>query len=105
MIDSLERVRTGAVAPAGRDDVQGRFLVGEAVGFVDEEIVAWGKPLETLRDVLARLGEDAELITLLRGADAPLDDATVEELASGGDAEVELSEGGQPSYWWLLSAE
>ena len=105
MIDSLERVRTGAVAPAGRDDIQGRFLVGEAVGVVDEEIVAWGKPLETLRDVLARLGEDAELITLLRGADAPLDDATVEELASGGDAEVELSEGGQPSYWWLLSAE
>jgi hypothetical protein len=55
--------------------------------------------------VLARLGQDAELITLLRGAHAPLDDATVEGLAATGDAEVELSEGGQPSYWWLLSAE
>jgi hypothetical protein len=22
-----------------------------------------------------------------------------------GDAELELSDGGQPSYWWLLSAE
>jgi hypothetical protein len=22
-----------------------------------------------------------------------------------GEAELELSEGGQPSYWWLLSAE
>jgi hypothetical protein len=42
---------------------------------------------------------------LLRGADAPLDDATVEGLAGGGDTELELSEGGQPSYWWLLSAE
>jgi DAK2 domain fusion protein YloV len=105
MIGTLERVRTGAVAPAGRDDAQGRFQVGEAVGFVDDEIVAWGEPRETLRDVLARLGEDAELITLLRGADAPLDDATVEGLAASGDAEVELSEGGQPSYWWLLSAE
>ncbi len=105
MIDTLERVRTGAVAPAGRDDAQGRFQIGEAVGFVDDEIVAWGEPRETLRDVLARLGEDAELITLLRGADAPLDDATVEGLAATGDAEVELSEGGQPSYWWLLSAE
>jgi hypothetical protein len=105
MIDTLERVRTGAVAPAGRDDAQGRFQVGEAVGFVDDEIVAWGEPRETLRDVLARLGQDAELITLLRGAHAPLDDATVEGLAASGDAEVELSEGGQPSYWWLLSAE
>jgi hypothetical protein len=105
MLDDLERVRTGAVAPAGRDDAQGRFQAGEAVGFVNEEIVAWGEPLQTLRDVLARLGEDAELITLLRGADAPLDDATVEGLLSGGHAELELSDGGQPSYWWLLSAE
>jgi DAK2 domain fusion protein YloV len=104
MIETLERIRTGAVAPAGRDDVQGRFQAGEAVGFVEDEIVAWGSPQTTLRDVLVRLGEDAELITLLRGADAPLDNATVEALAGGG-AELELSEGGQPSYWWLLSAE
>jgi hypothetical protein len=104
MMETLERVRTGAVAPAGRDDAQGRFQAGEAVGFVEDEIVAWGSPQETLRDVLARLGEDAELITVLRGADAPLDDAAVEALA-GAQAELELSEGGQPSYWWLLSAE
>jgi hypothetical protein len=101
---TLERVRTGAVAPAGRDDAQGRFHAGEAVGFVEDELVAWGEPLQTLRDVLARLGEGAELITCLRGADAPLDDAAVEALADGG-AELELSDGGQPSYWWLLSAE
>jgi uncharacterized protein len=74
------------------------------VGFVEDEIVAWGEPLQTLRDVLARLGEDAELITCLRGADAPFDDAAVEALVGGG-AELELSDGGQPSYWWLLSAE
>jgi DAK2 domain fusion protein YloV len=104
MIETLERVRTGAVAPAGRDDAQGRFQAGDAVGFVEDEIVAWGSPQTTLRDVLTRLGEDAELITLLRGADAPLDNATVEALA-GDAAELELSEGGQPSYWWLLSAE
>jgi DAK2 domain fusion protein YloV len=104
MIETLERVRTGAVAPAGRDDAQGRFQAGEAVGFVEDEIVACGSPQTTLRDVLTRLGEDAELITLLRGADAPLDNAAVEALA-GDAAELELSEGGQPSYWWLLSAE
>ena len=104
MLRALAGVRTGAVAPAARDDVQGRFRQGEAVGFVDEEIVVWGAARETLRGVLERLAYQAELITCLRGADAPLDDAEVNALAVG-DVEFELSHGGQPSYWWLLSAE
>ncbi|MEO8966253.1 MAG: DAK2 domain-containing protein [Solirubrobacteraceae bacterium] len=104
MRDTLEHVRTGAVAPAARDDAQGRFRAGDAVGFVEEELVAWGEPRATLHDVLAQLAENAELVTCLRGAGAPLDDQTVHALVSG-DIELELSDGGQPSYWWLLSAE
>jgi uncharacterized protein len=101
---TLERVRTGAVAPAARDDAHGRFREGEAVGFIEEEIIAWGNPRETLRGVLEQLADSAELITCLRGADAPLDDETVQALAAG-EVEFELSDGGQKSYWWLLSAE
>jgi DAK2 domain fusion protein YloV len=101
---TLERVRTGAVAPAARDDASGRFREGDAVGFIDEQIVAWGRPREALRSVLEQLADDAELITCLRGAEAPLDDETVQALAAG-EVEFELSDGGQPSYWWLLSAE
>jgi hypothetical protein len=104
MIETLEHVRTGAVAPAARDDARGRFREGDAVGFIEEQIVAWGKPRETLRDVLEQLAENAELITCLRGAEAPLDDDTVQALAAG-EVEFELSNGGQRSYWWLLSAE
>jgi DAK2 domain fusion protein YloV len=104
MTETLEHVRTGAVAPAARDDAQGRFREGDAVGFVEDEIVAWGKPRETLRGVLEQLAGNAELITCLRGADAPLDDQTVQALAAG-EVEFELSDGGQESYWWLLSAE
>jgi DAK2 domain fusion protein YloV len=104
MTAALQRVRTGAVAPAARDDAAGRFRQGDAVGFVDDEIVIWGRPRETLRGVLERLAEGAELITCLRGIDAPLDDAMVEALAHG-DVEFELSDGGQQSFWWLLSAE
>jgi hypothetical protein len=74
------------------------------VGFVDDEIVVWGRPREALRGVLERLATDAELITCLRGAEAPLDDETVHALAAG-EVEFELSDGGQQSYWWLLSAE
>jgi hypothetical protein len=54
--------------------------------------------------VLEQLAENAELITCLRGIDAPLDDPTVIALAAG-EVEFELSDGGQPAYWWLLSAE
>jgi uncharacterized protein len=104
MADTLAHVRTGAVAPAARDDAQGRFREGDAVGFVEEQIVAWGRPRETLRGVLEQLAENAELITCLRGAEAPLDDQTVHALAAG-EVEFELSNGGQQSYWWLLSAE
>ncbi len=104
MSETLARVRTGAVAPAARDDVQGRFREGDAVGFVEEQLIAWGRPRETLRGVLEQLAENAELITCLRGAEAPLDDETVHALAAG-EVEFELSDGGQQSYWWLLSAE
>ena len=104
MTQTLERVRTGAVAPAARDDAQGRFRQGDAVGFVEDEIVVWGRPRDALRGVLERLAEDAELITCLRGAEAPLDDDAVAALAAG-EVEFELSDGGQRSYWWLLSAE
>jgi DAK2 domain fusion protein YloV len=104
MAQTLEHVRTGAVAPAARDDIQGRFREGDAVGFIEEKIVAWGRPREALREVLEQLAQSAELITCLRGAAAPLDDEAVQALAAG-EVEFELSEGGQERYWWLLSAE
>jgi DAK2 domain fusion protein YloV len=104
MNEILQTIRTGAVAPAARDDAQGRFREGDAIGFVEDELVCWGQPRETLLEVLEALARDAELITCLRGADAPLDDETVQALAAG-DVEFELSDGGQQSYWWLLSAE
>jgi hypothetical protein len=103
----LERLRTGAVARAARDDAQGRFAVGDAVGFVDDEIVDWGEPRPTLETVVRLLGENAELLTCIAGDDAPLDADAVLRLAetAAPDAELEQSVGGQPSYWWLLSAE
>jgi DAK2 domain fusion protein YloV len=101
---ALGQIRTGAVAPAAKDDVAGRFRTGDAVGFVGEQIVAWGHPAATLSAVLGALAAGAELITCLTGADAPLADADVQALVDGA-AELELTPGGQPHYWWLLSSE
>lgn len=107
MAAALAHVRTGAIAPAARDDAGGRFRAGEAVGFLGDELVAWGDPAQTLRQVLSSLAPGAELITCLSGVGAPLADPEVEALAAGTDGgiELELTAGGQPAYWWLLSAE
>ncbi len=104
MTEALEAVRTGAVTEAARDDGEHRFRAGEAIGFVDEQLVAWGDPQETLRSVLASLGTEAELLTLIAGPSAPLGEAEIAPLVPDG-VEFELSEGGQPSYWWLVAAE
>jgi fatty acid kinase len=104
MNEALANVRTGAVTEAARDDAEGRFRRGEAVGFVDEQIVAWGEPGATLEAVLGELGREAELLTLIEGARAPLDGAGVAALVPGG-VDVEYSRGDQPAYWWLISAE
>ena len=101
---ALEGVHTGAVAEAARDDGRGRFQRGQAVGFVDDDLVAWGEPREALQGVLAALGRDAELITCIAGDGAPLDDDAVAALAPEG-VELECRAGGQPSYWWQLAAE
>ncbi|MGI9099633.1 MAG: DAK2 domain-containing protein [Solirubrobacteraceae bacterium] len=101
---ALERLRTGAVAPAARDDGAGRVSAGDAVGFVDDAIVAWGEPGPTLGAVLYALGADAELLTCIAGEGAPLDEASVRALIDGG-VELEWEVGGQPSYWWLVAAE
>jgi len=101
---ALERLRTGAVAPAARDDGEGRFVTGDAVGFVDDAIFAWGEPAPTLGAVLGELGEDAELLTCIAGAGAPLGEDDVRALVPAG-VELECEDGGQPSYWWLVAAE
>ena len=104
MQEALDAVRTGAVAPAARPDAAGRFAVGDAVGFVDDELVAWGEAAPTLEAVLAALAPDAELVTCIAGEGAPLDADAIAALAPEG-VELEFEDGGQPAYWWLLSAE
>jgi DAK2 domain fusion protein YloV len=104
MDEALGALRTGAVAKAARADAHGRFEEGEAVGFVEEQVVAWGEPRETLLAVLQALAADAELISVLAGVGAPLELETIATMMDG-DVELELREGGQPAYWWLLAAE
>jgi hypothetical protein len=43
-------------------------------------------------------------VTCIVGDGAPLGEEDVEALAPDG-IELEVREGGQPAYWWLLAAE
>jgi fatty acid kinase len=101
---ALDAIGCGGVAPAARDDAQGRFRRGDAVGFAGEEIVAWGGAGSTLATTLERLAEGAEIVTVLAGAEAPIPLAEIDTHVPDG-VEVETHEGGQPSWWWLLAAQ
>jgi len=101
---AIEGVAIGGVAPAARDDAQGRFKKGDAVGFVDGEIVAYGGAGSTLEKTLQRLAEEAEIVTIIAGEGAPIALAEIDVHVPDG-VEVETHEGGQPSWWWLLAAQ
>jgi fatty acid kinase len=101
---ALAGIASGGVAPAARDDPQGRFRQGDAVGFVGEEIVAWGGAGSTLAATIERLAKSAEIVTVIAGDGAPIPLSEIDTHTPDG-VEVEPHEGGQPSWWWLLAAQ
>jgi uncharacterized protein len=101
---ALASLSTGGVAPAARDDAQNRFRQGDAVGFLDGEIVAWGGAGSTLATTIQHLAEGAEIVTVIAGDSAPIPLAEIDTHVPDG-VEVEAHEGGQPSWWWLLAAQ
>jgi hypothetical protein len=101
---AITRLRTGGVAPAARDDAQGRFMAGDALAYVGDELVDWGDPTRALAAVIARIADGSEVLTCLAGIDAPLSRATIERAMPDG-VELEHHVGGQPAWWWLLCAE
>src|SRR5438067_847796 len=54
---AVSTLATGGVAPAARDDIQGRFRVGDAVGYAGDELVAWGDPETVLTETIEALAE------------------------------------------------
>ena len=101
---AIDGVAIGGIAPAARDDAKGRFRKGDAVGFADGEIVAHGGAGSTLQQTLQHLAGEAEIVTIIAGEEAPIALEEVEVHVPDG-VEVEVHEGGQPNWWWLLAAQ
>ncbi|HNA23492.1 MAG TPA: DAK2 domain-containing protein [Solirubrobacterales bacterium] len=102
--EAVAEVTVGGIAPAARDDAQGRFRRGDAVGFISGEIVAWGGAGSALASTIERLADEAELVTVIAGEGAPIPLDEIDDHSPNG-VELELHEGGQPSWWWLLASQ
>jgi len=112
MHEAVERVRTGEVTQAVRDSTANgeKISAGEWLGITREGIcVTAPSAAEAAIALVDRLiDDDSELVTLLFGADAHAADRArlVEHLADAHPkVEVEVHEGDQPLYPFLVGVE
>ena len=101
---AAEALRTGGIAQAARDDAQGRFREGDALGYAGEDLVAWGDLRDVLPQTIALVTEGCEVLTCIAGDGAPLEAADVEGALPDG-VELDWQQGDQPAWWYLLAAE
>jgi dihydroxyacetone kinase-like predicted kinase len=112
MVESSGMVETGEVTMATRDSrVNGiKVRKGQMIGLHNDDLTVVGNDVPSVvADLLSKMGiSDLELITLYYGADIDQSEAQIltEHLRDEyPDHEIELREGGQPHYYYILSAE
>ena len=112
MRNAAARVRTGEVTQAVRDSevTAGDVAAGDWIGVTREGVIAVApSPSEATIELLAKLiVETDELVTLLVGADASPDDVAAVRAYVGSahpHVELEVHEGGQPLYPFILGVE
>jgi dihydroxyacetone kinase-like predicted kinase len=101
---AADALRTGGIAQAARDDAQGRFREGDALGYAGEDLVAWGDLGEVVKTTIAQVTEGCEILTCIAGDGAPVDACEI-ELALPDGVELDWQQGDQPAWWYLLAAE
>jgi DAK2 domain fusion protein YloV len=112
MVESSEMVETGEVTMATRDSrVNGiKVRKGQMIGLHNDDLAVVGNDVPSVvDDLLGKMEiDDLELITLYYGADINPSEAQIltEHLRNEyPDHEIELREGGQPHYYYILSVE
>lgn len=112
MMAEIENVKTGQVTYAVRDtEIDGKTIrQNDFMGIGDKSILSVGTDLKatTLEMVDAMVDEDSAIVSIYFGSDSDEDSAN--ELAAAieekyPDVEVEVNDGGQPIYYYVISVE
>ena len=112
MMAEIENVKTGQVTYAVRDtEIDGKTIKqNDFMGIGDKSILSVGTDLKdtTLERVDAMVDEDSAIVSIYFGSDSDEDSAN--ELAAAieekyPDVEVEVNDGGQPIYYYVISVE
>ena len=112
MMAEIENVKTGQVTYAVRDtEIDGKTIKqNDFMGIGDKSILSVGTDLmaTTLEMVDAMVDEDSAIVSIYFGSDSDEDSANelaaaIEEKYPG--VEVEVNDGGQPIYYYVISVE
>ncbi len=112
MTEALGNVVSGEITQSIRDSNIGGLAIhnGDWIGLIDGDIKVDGQDRQqtTVDTIEAMLDEDAEIITLIVGTEGSEAEAEAIEAAilnAHDDLEVEIHDGGQPLYPYLISVE
>ena len=112
MLEEIQNVKTGQVTYAVRDTEMDGFRIKENdfMGIGDKTILAAGtdKKTVTLEMIDRMVDEDSAIVSIYFGSDSSEEEAS--ELAEAieekcPDVEVEINDGGQPIYYYVISVE
>ena len=112
MLEAMTHVKTGQITYAVRDTKidDKEIRQGDIMGIGDKGILAVGQGIEdiTVETLKEMVDEDTEIISIYYGADVTEEDAEalcerLEELYP--DFDVEINQGGQPIYYYVVSVE
>lgn len=112
MKEEMARVKTGQITYAVRNTNIGGMEIheGDIMGIGDHGMLTVGTGIETvaLDSLKAMADEESELVTIYYGSDVKEEDAQAlldKAKEAFPDLEIELQNGGQPIYYYMISVE
>lgn len=111
MEEAIANVKTGSITYAIKDtSIDGKEIhAGDYMGLLDKEIVIINKDKMTACKSLMEkmMDEDSEIVTLLKGEDASQEecDELAEYIEDTYDVDVDVQDGGQPVYSFVIGVE
>lgn len=112
MLEEIKKVKTGQVTYAVRDTMidDKEIQQGDYMGIGDKGLLAVGKEIDkiVMETVAAIVDDSIELVSIYYGSDIEIEDAEAiraELEKTYTDFDIELQYGGQPIYYYIISAE